>query len=617
METSKTPLRKIALVFGNLPTVDEIDQFRLLRNDFEITVVSTESICGYLNETCRFGDLRCLALPDHEENPTYIPGLDKVLGEFDVVVLKERLGLYAYQAVKSKWRNRFRLIVWVDNLATLPAEDVDQMRTIRDEVTNAADAFIVQSESAATTLLLEGVEAERILRFRPWVDKIAKRTKKDRAIALEAFGLPESAFIVGHFGQVEWEEGLGDLAAAVKLIKSRDHKLYERLYLVFCGIGSYAPQLKQSLIALGVDDKVIFVAPSRDAFIALNNSANCLFHGTTPSRDRVEGEPYRIVSAMANLVPLLANRTPIVEEICGKHRVDFCFGSPESIADGIMKVSTSSSLIGDIVQKNEATIRSRFNQDTVADGMRDMFAKIYMRQPSVDPSSLDHQVLEVESLVASKQYLKAIDMIESIFQITDVPVHHRANLYRLIGDCFAKLSDNDGAKNAYIKAIELDPYSAKAYIGLGTIGLVKRSNDIAVIHFQKAVSLAPQDEMANLGLGLAFQGMDELDEAHNWVTKALDINPYNPAALYTLVRIAYERNKFEVAEKAVCQYLVKHPHDYNMMFTLGGIQFKCAKYQEVIRLCTDIIKIDPMDAKAHQLLKQAQRAIDQSLSSNG
>ncbi len=52
-----------------------------------------------------------------------------------------------FKAVKSKFKNRFRLGVWIDNLATMPAEDVGQMRTIRHEVSNAADVFIVQSQA--------------------------------------------------------------------------------------------------------------------------------------------------------------------------------------------------------------------------------------------------------------------------------------------------------------------------------------------------------------------------------------------------------------------------------------------------------------------------------------
>jgi tetratricopeptide (TPR) repeat protein len=442
-----------------------------------------------------------------------MPGLEQSLAEYDIVVVKDRLGLYAYQAVKAKWKNRFRLAVWLDNLTTFPAEDVKQMRTIRNEVTNAADVFLVQTEAAKTTLLLEGIEAARIEYFAPWVEKTVVRNKKNRAKALETIGLPEGSFVIAHIGQIEWEEGLSDLTTGIKLAIDQNPSLARQLKLVFCGIGSFMSQLRETLIALKIDDRAMFIAPTRQAFETVLAAADCIFLGSTPARDRIEGEPYRLVSAMTNELPVLANRSPLIEEFCGKHRIDFCFGSPQSIADAIYKLSENAALKNDIVKKNASTIATKFGKDKIVKQMHVVFKKLAKKTPTLDSSSIDNQVREAEALVSSKQYLKAIDAIESVFQVKEIPLHHSANLYRLIGDCFAKLGDNDGAKNAYIKAIEQDPYSARAYIGLGTVGLVKQSHDIAVLHFQKAVSLAPDDEMANLGLGLAFQGMDEMEEA--------------------------------------------------------------------------------------------------------
>src|SRR5215471_2640060 len=134
MASTGSARKKLALVYGTLPTVEEIDQFLLLAADYEVTVVTSESVVGYLTQTSHFDQLACAALPDHSENTTYLPGLEKALAGFDVVVVKERLGMYAYQAVKAKWRNRFRLVVWVDNLTPMPGDDVTHLRTIRREV---------------------------------------------------------------------------------------------------------------------------------------------------------------------------------------------------------------------------------------------------------------------------------------------------------------------------------------------------------------------------------------------------------------------------------------------------------------------------------------------------
>jgi glycosyltransferase involved in cell wall biosynthesis/Tfp pilus assembly protein PilF len=595
-------------VFGNLPTVEEIDQFRLLAGEYDITVISSESVCGYLTQTSYFQDLRCISLPDHDDNPSYLPGLEKVLSEFDVVVVKERLGMYAFQTVKAKWKNRFRLAFWVDNATPFPGEDIDQMRTIREEVNNAADAFIVQTDVVRQALRLEGVEDQRIMTFNPWVETRVKRTAKLRAKAVETLGLSDTDFVISHFGQIEWEEGLFDLVHAVEMITESDASLAERIKLVFCGIGSFSSELRDRLVTLGLDRQAVYVAPSREAFDTIVAASDAMYVANNPSRDRIEGEPYRILTAMANKIPVIAARTPLIEELCGKHRIDFCPNSPVSLANAIKKCSTANALRNNIVAKNAATVKECMSKSKVTKEMSDVFGRIARKTPTVDVNALDHQVMEVETLVRNKQYLDAIDVIETIFRLKEIPVHHHANLLRLIGDCFCKLGDNDSAKDSYSRSAEMDPYSAKAFIGLGTVCLTSNGYDRAVLHFQKAITLAPEDEMANLGLGLAFQGLGELEEANRWVIKSLGCNPENQAALYTLVQIGQSRENYADTEKAISKYCQLHPHDHNMLFTLSAIQHKLGNNTDALTNINTIIEVDPQDEKAILLAKEIRRA---------
>jgi glycosyltransferase involved in cell wall biosynthesis/Flp pilus assembly protein TadD len=592
------PAKKLALVYGNLPTVEEIDQFMLIASQYDVSVVASESVCGYLTQTSYFQDLKCLALPDHDENPTYLPGLEKALASFDVVVVKERLGMYAYQAVKAKWRRRFRLVIWVDNLTPFPGEDVAMMRTVRVEAGNAADAFIVQSEAARQVLLLEGIEEQRIHSFKPFVETRAVRNGKSRAKACEMLGLSDTDVVIGHFGQIEWEENLFELVHAMKLLQRTDPGTASRIKIVFCGIGSFSSELRDRLVALGLDRQAVYVAPHRDAFETVMTAADAMYFCNNPARDRLEGEPYRIIQAMSCGIPVIAARHPLVEEYLGKHRLDFCIGSPESLAKALKKLATAPALKSDISAKSLQAYKSRIARSKVASEMEEVFGSIARATPTVDISQLDHQVLQVETLVTSKQYLAAIDVIESIFQLKDVPRHHRSNLLRLIGDCFTKLGDGEAGKNAYMQAIELDPYSAKAFIGLGTVSLTKRNYDVAVPQFQKAVSLAPEDEMANLGLGLAFQGLGKLEEAVRWVVKSLEVNPENTVALFTLVTIASDRNRYEEAERMLDRYVALHPADQNMVYALAGIKAKQGKSGDALTLVNRILDMNPRDERA-------------------
>ena len=616
MATNGIKKPKLALVYGNLPTIEEIDQFQLLKDSYDVFVISSESVVDYISRSSNYNELRCIALPDHDENPTYLPGLEKALAGFDIVIVKERLGLYAYQAIKAKWCNHFRLAVWVDNLTPFPGEDLDQFRIIRQELANAADCFIVQSNAASEVLRLEGVEASRIIFFEPFATARVKRSQKGRAKAMQVLGLKDGDYLIGHMGQIEWEEDLLLLLHAAKAAMNSNASIKRRLRIALCGVGSASEELNERASKLGIKGRLIFVAPGRDAFDTMHMACDAMFFSTTPHHDRIEGDPYRLVTAMVNKVPVIASRSPLVEEYIGKHRVDFCPGSIESLASAIEKAVEAKSLVNNIANKNAATFEQRFNADRVARRMNAALVEVIKRDIRRDHNAIDRAVVEVESCINTGDYLDAVDRIEMLFTTGSVPLYHQANLLRLVGDCFNRLGDSSSAKNSSNRAIEMDPFSAKSHIGLGTVALTRNSFDGAVIHFQKAVSLAPNDEMASFGLGLAFQGLSELNEANKWISNACRLNPVNSPAVFSLVKLAYDRDLYEDARNALCRYVAQKPQDQNMVYSLAGIEFKTGNATAAEMLLTQMLSIDPNDARAHQLLSQIRGRTEAQTSSN-
>jgi Flp pilus assembly protein TadD len=286
------------------------------------------------------------------------------------------------------------------------------------------------------------------------------------------------------------------------------------------------------------------------------------------------------------------------------------------LASAIEKAAEAKSLVNNIANKNAATFDQRFNADRVARRMTAALADVVKRDIRRDYNAIDRAVVEVESCINSGDYLDAVDRIEMLFSTGSVPLYHQANLLRLVGDCFTRLGDSSSAKNSYNKAISLDPFSAKSHIGLGTVALTRNSFDGAVIHFQKAVSLAPNDEMGSFGLGLAFQGLGELNEANKWVAAACRLNPVNAPAVFCLVKLAYDRDVYDDARNALCRYVAQRPQDQNMVFSLAGIEFKTGNVTAAEMLLTQMLAIDPNDARAHQLLSQIRGRTDAQTSSS-
>lgn len=597
-ESHKT---KIALVYGTIPSIEEIEQYAVFSETCEFTLVTAESIAEYMKEMCFFKGLNIASLPDHDENPSFLPGLEKALAGFDVVIIKERVGVYAYQAVKAKWVHDFKLYVVVDNVTPFPGEDIPQMKTIREEVTASADGIIVQSKLVQNMLTtVEKVADDRILYITPRVETRKNASAKARSKALENLKLSDRDFVISAVGQIEWEEGLLDIIHALGHVHDREGD-YCNVKLLIYGVGSFDRDIVKRAEALGVRHAIRIVEPSRAATEAVLAASNLMFASAVQSRDRLEGDPFRILLGIANGIPVLSGRTPLVEEILGKHRIDFCVGSPRSIADAIVRSKEAKGLLGNIKTKNLHTVEQHFNKELHLEDFNVLLEHAGQQRQDDKAIATMKQVSEVEKMVHNKQYVDAIALVEKIFTNDDLQNHHRANLYRLIGDSFAKLQDNASAKEAYNYALELDPFLAKAYLGLGAVKLGESNYNGSILDFQKAISYAPQDDMANLGLGLSFQGLGEPDEARNWMVSALKSNPTNEMALFSLVRLSNETEVFEGCELALKKYLSLNPSHPDMSYTLAGVLYRQGKFNEAMLLCEDVLKQIPTHEQFHAL----------------
>ncbi len=104
------------------------------------------------------------------------------------------------------------------------------------------------------------------------------------------------------------------------------------------------------------------------------------------------------------------------------------------------------------------------------------------------------------------------------------------------------------AMQAYIKAIELNPQAAGAYINLGTIYYNMRQLDDAEKCYQAAVTIDPGYALAHFNLGNVFDERGDLPVARRHYEQALRLAPDYADAHYNLA-LAYE--KLGLGAKAV------------------------------------------------------------------
>jgi glycosyltransferase involved in cell wall biosynthesis len=180
----------------------------------------------------------------------------------------------------------------------------ETMRRRHEEI----DRIQVTSSAMQELVLETGVDPAKVHRIPIGIDveAFALRSPESRAEARHAFGLPESAFVVGSFQKdgVGWGEGLEP-----KLIKGPDvllavaERLRERVpELTFLVTGPARGYVLAGLERLGVPYRHV-VLPDVDAVPQAYEAIDvCL----VTSRD--EGGPRAVLEAMATGVPLVTTR---------------------------------------------------------------------------------------------------------------------------------------------------------------------------------------------------------------------------------------------------------------------------------------------------------------------
>jgi tetratricopeptide (TPR) repeat protein len=75
------------------------------------------------------------------------------------------------------------------------------------------------------------------------------------------------------------------------------------------------------------------------------------------------------------------------------------------------------------------------------------------------------------------------------------------------------LADNDGAVEAFRKALAANPEDFEAHLGMGTVLIVTRDLDQARAHLDKALKLRPADKLAHYQMGRLERAAGNLEAA--------------------------------------------------------------------------------------------------------
>jgi len=114
-----------------------------------------------------------------------------------------------------------------------------------------------------------------------------------------------------------------------------------------------------------------------------------------------------------------------------------------------------------------------------------------------------------------------------------------------------------------------------AWLILGAIFERQKQYDKAEEEFKKVIDVNPKNAMVlnYYGYMLADRGI-RLDEAHDMIQRALDLEPYNGAYLDSLGWAYYKQNKLDQAELTLRKALERESHDPTIREHLGDVLAK-------------------------------------------
>jgi len=141
------------------------------------------------------------------------------------------------------------------------------------------------------------------------------------------------------------------------------------------------------------------------------------------------------------------------------------------------------------------------------------------------------------------EYDKAIDIFSSVIE-TEEPT---AELYNNIGQCYSSIANDTKAEENFLKAIELNPQLAHAYINLADIYYRNKEFGKGIGLLTSGANAMPDNMVMAHFLARFYMEDCRLDLAIDELEKVLEAQPENYDAYYDLGKVHYELGNYDCA----------------------------------------------------------------------
>ena len=145
-------------------------------------------------------------------------------------------------------------------------------------------------------------------------------------------------------------------------------------------------------------------------------------------------------------------------------------------------------------------------------------------------SDLERILKEADELRKSKNYVKAIDLLENAYKETKSSNQLKSLLINLLFELGSQQNDElvanyDDAVLIFKRITEIEPKNYRAHYNLGIAFQNLNQFDKALNAFQTAITIKPDYYFCYYNMGLVFEEKKDLIKAIEYYEKALNIEP--------------------------------------------------------------------------------------------
>jgi superkiller protein 3 len=158
------------------------------------------------------------------------------------------------------------------------------------------------------------------------------------------------------------------------------------------------------------------------------------------------------------------------------------------------------------------------------------------------------------------------------------------------------------AEQSFKRAIEINPQSAEALVGLSRLALMKKQRDEALQLLDRALNYHPDCAEAMAVKGIYLMEVEEFDRAIEILEQAKACNPNLQMVHFNLGKSYSEIGRFERAEQELLRAIAINPNHFEAYSQLSYVQIQTGRMEEGIHSMLQAILINPLYVKGYLVI---------------